>query len=192
MMTEIGRFLAEGGIFTVIGFCAIGAGLCLLGCWHLTRPEDGRKGDHRRPAPAAAKPWQLDTDGHPIVHVPAHRFAGTPGEETRRLMPITQAARARVVLIGPEGIIDDEEASRAHRARTEGRVRRAPAQGYDEEEGGADCERGQLPREAVADGEEGGADTEDARPTLARWFRNAVTGEYIFVDEWGRKVDFDS
>lgn len=183
-------------MLVVIGVALIvfGGILVLLAkVWHDEYETGGHDPNHARPAAGDEKAWHREPSGEYLIRRGTHRLEGDSQEHTRRLMPTTQAARARVVLIGPEGIERDEEASRAHRTGETGRVRRAPAEGHVEEEGGADRERGQLPREAVADGEEGGADESRSRAEVAsaRWFRNAVTGEYIFLDEHGQRITFD-
>lgn len=216
MMSAIGGFLAEGGIFTVIGFCAIGAGLCLLGMWWLTRPEDGRTGVHRDPVRTESGEFPVFVPANrtspearhasPLLardngHVAKRRFEGTEDEGTRRLWPTTNVARSRVVTIGPNGIEEGRSAEveegqaarRAHHAGESPRVRIDAGQGDEQEEGGADRERREDEGRPVAHGKEGGADAQTAREVAqARWFHNAVTGEYIFLDEQGRRVDWAS
>lgn len=80
MIDHIGSLLAEGGVFTLLGFTSIAAGSFLLLCWHVTRPQDGRTGVHRDGALTPAR----------------HRKEGTPGEATRVLRYDTAVARARV------------------------------------------------------------------------------------------------
>jgi uncharacterized membrane protein len=190
MLSESKWLIAIGLALIIFG----GILVLLAKVWHDEYEVGGHDPNHARPVrDEDAKPWMLDSGGHPIVERPRHhhRLEGDADEGTRRLWPTTSTARSRVVMIGPEGIEDDEAASRTHRTGETGRVRRAPAEGHVEEEGGADRERGQLPREAVADGEEGGADPEGARAAV-RVFRNDATGEIIMLDAEGRKIEWSS
>jgi hypothetical protein len=201
---DLGVFLDNP--MTIVCLCGIGGGLALGVCaWAFTGEYEkgGYESVHKRPTLSKAKPWMLDTDGHAIVkppdtQAPARHRLDTIQEETTNLGAyvdtLRATARSRVVMIGPEGIIDDEEASRTHRTGETGRVRRAPAERHVEEEERPDSERGELPREAVEDGEEGSAHEEVPAVVNgnARWFRNTVTGEYVFIDEAGRRVEWQA
>lgn len=196
MMADLGRFLDDP--LVLVALCAIGGGLMMgVVAWAFTGEYEkgGYESVHVRPK--QMKPWSVEPIPVDTKEPARHRLDTTEGRTTRLdAYARTGSARARVVMIGPEGLSRDEEASGTHRTGTAEYLRRSPVEGDEQEEGGEDRERGQLPREAVEDGEEGGADTEGpARPTLAgqaRWFRNAVTGEYIFVDEYGNRIDFEA
>jgi hypothetical protein len=208
LVAEIGRWLNDP--IVIVALCAIfgGAGLMVV-AWAFTREEHSyADSQHRRPM--VPERWHRDPFGGPATLVPArstqaparHRF-DTMGMSTTRLGGYPTAARAMVRdtdttprRLAPDWvermrIEDDEETSGSYRAGETGRVRRAPEEGLHEEEGSADRERGELAPQAFEDGEEGSEDAGEARPEVARWFRNAVTGEYIFLDEYGRRVDFN-
>jgi hypothetical protein len=180
------------GAFVLIGVVLIVFGVILAvlaHTWHVHYEEGGFDPAHERPK--KPEPWHREPSGEFLIRRPKHQLNGGPDEGTRRLMPTTATARSRVVMIGPEGIEDGQEAERAHRAGPEGCVRRAPGAGAHEEVGRPDSERGQHAREAVTDGEEGGADAQGAK-AVERFFKNTVTGEIIFLDAQGRRVDFEA
>lgn len=197
---DLGVFLDNP--ITLLCLCAIGGGLAFgIVAWAFTGEYEkgGYEPVHVRPK--TPEPWDREPDSGEFSVIaarvdtkePARHRADTMGGETTRLDAYTRTARARVVLIGPEGLSRDEEASGAYRAGSAQYLRRATPEGDVEEEERPDRERGELPREAVEDGEEGGED--ETVPPLAgqaRWFRNTVTGEYVFVDEFGRRIDFEA
>jgi hypothetical protein len=198
---DLGAFLDNP--MTIVCLCGIGGGLALGVCaWAFTGEYEkgGYESVHRRPQ--EMKPWHVEPSGErpiiPSTQAPARHRLDTIREETTNLGAwvdtLHASARSRVVMIGPEGIVDDEEASRTHRTGETGRVRRAPAEGHVEEEERPDSERGKLPCEAVADGEEGSAHEEVPAVVNgnARWFRNTVTGEYVFIDEAGHRVEWQA
>lgn len=182
---------SEGAWLVVIGvtFIVVGGLVMLLSkVWHDNYEAGGHDANHRRPR--VLEPWHVEPSGENVIVTerprPKHQLNGGPDEGTRRLMPVTNAARSRVVLIGPEGIEDGNHAG------TSGRVRQSQKED-EQEEGSEDRECRQDEGRPLEDGEEGGAYPEAARPVgVERWFRNTVTGEYIFVDRYGRRVDFDA
>lgn len=197
MMERIGGWLAEAGPLTIVGFCAIGAGLLLLCLWHLNKPEspsasivrldrDEFGNTFRRFEPAPTGKHADVRLARDTGHVGRRRYAGTEDEGTRRLWPTTSAARSRVVTIGPEGIEDGDH------ARTARRIRQVEEE-HVEEESREDRERREDESGTFPYGEESRAYPEASREVAqARWFRNSVSGEYVFIDEHGRRVDFDS
>lgn len=179
---RIGGFLAEAGIYTLIGFCAIGAGLCLLAIYWVTK-DDYRPVRVRPESDRDAKPWMLDSGGQPIVKKAKHRYEGAPDEGTRLLMPVTNTARSRVVMIGEEGL------ERGDYPGTTRRIRQ-PQEEDVQEESREDSERREDEGRPLQDGEEGGTDEE--APGKVRAFRNDVTGEIIMLDEFNRRIEFES
>lgn len=200
-MTEFGRWLSDP--LVLVGLCAIfGGGILCAVAWAFTGEYErgGYESVHRRPDPKKAEPWMVDSGGQPIVHRPRHQFAGTPDERTRNLMPYVAASRARVVYLKAleeeeNAEVEKREAARwSHHPGTSSRVRIAEEED-EQEEGREDRERGEDEGRPEGYGEESRAYPQEA-PQVAtareRWFRNAVTGEYIFLDEYGRRVDFRS
>lgn len=197
-MTELARWLDNP--LVLVGLCAVVGGgfLFLIGVTFTNHYDRG--GYERRHGETKDRPPTLPDTDEPeadaatfprFVPAPArhhHRFAGAPDEGTRRLYPTTSAARSRVVMIGPEGIESGNHAGET------GRVR--PSQNEDvEEEGSEDRERREDEGGTIRNGEEGGAYTEAPQSVacpIAGWYRNTDTGEYVFVDEFGRKVDWQA
>lgn len=212
LVAEIGRWLNDP--IVICGLIAIfgGGGAFVIALAFGREDYPYKDSTHRRPkAGVPLEPWMREpltgerasiVPPRPNTQVSArHRF-DTMGGGTRRLTPYPPSARAMVRdvdttprRLAPDWVermrIDDEEASWSYRAGETGRVRRAPAERDVEEEGGADRERRELPREAVAYGEESREDTRTARPEIDRFFKNTITGEVVFLDSMGRRIDFD-
>jgi hypothetical protein len=175
---------------TLVGLCAVIGGILLLvTAWAFTGEYErgGRDSQHRRPR--KLEPWHVEPSGErPIVpdtKVSARHRLDTVREETTNLGAYAAdvaSARARVVMIGPEGIED------GNHTRTTRRLRQVEKE-HGEEEGRAHRERGEDESRPLEDGEEGSGDAE--APSLS-WFRHPGTGEYIFVDAAGRQVEWDN
>lgn len=86
MIDRVGDALAEGGLWTLLGFVLVFSGCFLLFAWHMTRPQDGRTGVHRNGADEARESTTAQ-----------HRKYGKPGETTRVLRYDNAVARARVM-----------------------------------------------------------------------------------------------
>lgn len=179
-MHDVLAFLAEGAPWSILGVCLIVGGILLVAVERTWAYTDRYVATRRRPR--KLKPWHVEPTGEQGVitrHVPRHSYAGEPGQETRRLMPVTNTARARVSTTESNGDDHAGQPTQEHHAGTAGRVREAQGQGHVEEEGGADRERGQDEGGPVADGEEGSANA--GAPEVAQWFHVLVTDEYVLL-----------